>query len=472
MAQLPTPPFTVRTLYQYDSDHPDDLPFKEGMTINVLTIEDDQWMSGFLTTDPTARTGMFPRNFVEVVQKQAAVRPEPEPELRTGRQVETEPESERVHEEQHIAPPAPAPAPIVTKQVADVTKKVEEVKITPKPVEASEPNPEPRSKPRNAFRDRIAAFNNQTESLPVPLFQQPKPSTFVKKPYIPPPSSYVPTIPKSPPPVQQPASFRATVEKHDEEEQEEDKEEEPVPKMSLQERIKMLQQQQKGEQERAEQATLKKKQRLKAKKDAGAAADATKSPTIEPLQQTVSGDSTASVYAIESNMTGESLQSLGKEVEVRQENAENIVEEQQPIEEQEEQEEKEDDEEDEEDEEEDEDDEEEAKRVALRERMAKISGGMGMNLGMLLPGNAYGAPPPAKKKSAKPKPTADAHAEEVATHAAPVPMFPFADPRAIAGLGQHKQHEEDEEGEVETDEQETKEEKQAKRRSTGKLNDS
>ncbi|CCE85451.1 Piso0_005047 [Millerozyma farinosa CBS 7064] len=58
-----TPPFSVKSIYEYKSDHDDDLAFPAGVVITVTDIEDDDWYSGELN----GKTGIFPKNFVKVL---------------------------------------------------------------------------------------------------------------------------------------------------------------------------------------------------------------------------------------------------------------------------------------------------------------------------------------------------------------------------------------------------------------------
>ncbi|CCE86551.1 Piso0_005047 [Millerozyma farinosa CBS 7064] len=59
-----TPPFSVKSIYEYKSDHDDDLTFPAGVVITVTDIEDDDWYSGELN----GKTGIFPKNFVKVLE--------------------------------------------------------------------------------------------------------------------------------------------------------------------------------------------------------------------------------------------------------------------------------------------------------------------------------------------------------------------------------------------------------------------
>ncbi|EEB07121.1 hypothetical protein SJAG_02202 [Schizosaccharomyces japonicus yFS275] len=77
------------------------------------------------------------------------------------------------------------------------------------------------------------------------------------------------------------------------------------------------------------------------------------------------------------------------------------------------------------DEEEEEEDPEEARRRAIRERVAKLSGGFGMNMPFVLPG--MGGSPKTRKKPSK-KRSQTAPKEDETTRAPPVPIFPHPIP--------------------------------------------
>jgi hypothetical protein len=499
MSSLPKPPFLVKSLYPYESDHPDDLAFQEGQTIQVEVIEDEDWFTGSFVDDESGKSGMFPRNFVEVVpSKTTGRRPPPVPPSAGAAASTSEIQDEPLQKPSAATVERePEAKPAVEKE--DVSQKLKDVSISdkqeveqppqepieepepikePEPVKEAEPEPvkkvepeveAPKPKKKSAFQDRIAAFNNQNDAPPTPLFQQPKPRSFVNKPYVPPPSSYVPTAPKSPPPTgvnktapppPPPQESESTPARNDEKEGGEEEEEESVPKMSLKDRIKMLEQQQKEEQERMEAAAAKKKQKAKAKKETAEPQEQIGDlPEVEP---TSTGHSDTSQPRRSSSIDEPRRVSID---EHSSEAPETVYEEQeqpqqppppphQPHAASEEHADREDEDEEDEEESSEEEDEEEAKRIALRERMAKISGGMGMNLGMILPG--AGLPPASKPKTKKKKKHAEEEGEsrEVqeggdeetpVPQPAAVPVMPFADPNAIKGLGKQPPTQEDEE---------------------------
>lgn len=502
MSSLPKPPFLVKSLYPYESDHPDDLAFQEGQTIRVEVVEDEDWFTGSFVDGESGKSGMFPRNFVEVVpSKTTGRRPPPVPPSAPA----AAPTTSEIQDEpvqQHSVAVEREPEPVHPVEKEDVSQKLEDMSIShkqeveqqhqesvkePEPIKELEPEPEPepasvkeperapqpvkgvepeteapKPKKKSAFQDRIAAFNNQNDAPPTPLFQQPKPRSFVNKPYVPPPSSYVPSAPKTPPPTgvnktaapppppQEPETAATRDAGKEEEEQEEEvEEEESVPKMSLKDRIKMLEQQQKEEQERMEAAAAKKKQKAKAKKEA--AEQQEQAGELPEVERTSTGHSDTSQprrsgsideprgASLEEHAAGDAPETVYEE----QEQAQPPPQSQTTREEHTQQEEEGKEEEVEEDESSEEEDEEEAKRIALRERMAKISGGMGMNLGMILPG--AGLPPASKPKAKKKKKPEEEgenrgvqegeNEETPVPQPAAVPVMPFADPNAIKGIG-------------------------------------
>ncbi|KAL6943206.1 hypothetical protein ACO0RG_002195 [Hanseniaspora osmophila] len=65
----PTPPFKVVSLYAYGSEYEDDLPFDTNQVITVDSIEDDEWYSGHYidSVNFSKKEGIFPKNFVEIL---------------------------------------------------------------------------------------------------------------------------------------------------------------------------------------------------------------------------------------------------------------------------------------------------------------------------------------------------------------------------------------------------------------------
>ncbi|KAI0406154.1 hypothetical protein F4802DRAFT_596512 [Xylaria palmicola] len=246
-------PFKVRAIYEYTSNHEDDLAFPVGQIITVTEEEDAEWYCGEYIDDAGVKQeGIFPRNFVEKFEPTAPPRPtrarkkdtEPPPPAPPSppspppaavappeQPVEEAPvtapsEHPRV-EEAPVAPPqeptadsphspeapsvpvanppeiesVPAPAPIESKDVDTIGSSAVDAPVQPKsppPAQARSPPPVSQKPTGNSFKDRIAAFNKPA-APPIAPF---KPSGlgsgssgFIKKPFVAPPPSrhaYVP----------------------------------------------------------------------------------------------------------------------------------------------------------------------------------------------------------------------------------------------------------------------------------------
>ncbi|EEH19709.2 hypothetical protein PABG_01968 [Paracoccidioides brasiliensis Pb03] len=288
-------PFTVRSVYEYTSEHDDDLNFSVDQIIKVIAEEDEDWYFGEYVDDSgSKREGIFPRNFVERYEPATPPRParpsksrkEPEHSIPVAaapsadpipapapassqivnESPEPEPKQLPIHQKaaESLPPPVPnpvkatpAPAPV---PVAPSSPKLAKV---PEPAEkpvSKAPPPAVAEKPTaSSFKDRIAAFNKPA-AAPITPFDPNKPASsasFIKKPFIPPPPSRDAYIP---PPIEQPqrvyrreedpdivertshdrpASERPVIsaDTHD------DTEDQPKP-TSLKERIALLQKQQ------------------------------------------------------------------------------------------------------------------------------------------------------------------------------------------------------------------------------------
>ncbi|PGH13673.1 hypothetical protein AJ79_03522 [Helicocarpus griseus UAMH5409] len=227
-------PFTVKAVFEYTSEHEDDLNFAVDQIIKVTAEEDEDWYFGEYVDESGARKeGIFPRNFVERYEPPAPPRPtrpsrqrkepepapvavpppepapasneavnehaEPEPESAPATQKAAEPQPPAVQQQPVEAAPAPAAAPVAPS--------------SPKPAEAPEPAQKPASKPPppavaekptgSSFKDRIAAFNKPA-AAPITPFDPNRTSSsasFIKKPFVAPPPSRNAYIP---PPVEQP----------------------------------------------------------------------------------------------------------------------------------------------------------------------------------------------------------------------------------------------------------------------------
>ena len=322
---MAAPPFKVKAVYEYTSEHEDDLTFPIGQVITVTELEGDDWYVGeYSDVTGGKHEGLFPTNFVERYEPEVPTRP-----MRPARQKQETQQppapaqvaatEELEEEEEEEAPPVPAAskptAPSV--EIPPASSKNEEVRSPPSassqqtPTSRSEPPSAPKPAPAepveaasaaakkapppvaaksNAFKDRIAAFN-QPAAAPVapmqPGRQAAPPSGFIKKPFVAPPPSKNAYIP---PPTKIEPVHKPYVREEDPEikqREEEDRaaaeaagftdepttatqaeEDEDAPKpMTLKERMAMLQkQQQEQAQRRAEAASQKKEKKTPQKK--------------------------------------------------------------------------------------------------------------------------------------------------------------------------------------------------------------
>ncbi|KAI1755243.1 hypothetical protein F4782DRAFT_441084 [Xylaria castorea] len=214
-------PYKVRAIYEYVSNHEDDLPFQVGQIITVTDEEDTEWYGGeYIDDTGVKQEGIFPRNFVEKFEPTAPPRPirarkkDPEPappaplsppspppaavappeqpvEEALAAETPAKTPSDDTHEETPVAAPetppideshpseapeapavpvanppeiapVPAPAPIETKDVDSVGSPSVDAPLQPKsppPAQARSPPPVSQKPASNSFRDRIAAFN-------------------------------------------------------------------------------------------------------------------------------------------------------------------------------------------------------------------------------------------------------------------------------------------------------------------------
>lgn len=506
--------FTVKAVFEYSSPHEDDLNFPIGQIITVTEEEDDDWYVGeYFDENRELRKGMFPKNFVEKYEPQLPPRPNrasrykpmeqpqvqavpPTPELPQQEAAplqEKEPEPPKPQPapieipaaaKSQLSPTSPAPAlnaksPDVSQELPPAPKPapVQPAAVQSSPAPAAKKPPPPIAAKSNAFRDRIAAFN-QPAAAPVAPFKPGggPPSTFIKKPFVAPPPSrnaYVPP-PREAPQVKvyrrdedpeiaerqaqdQENAERAGVSGGNAAASTETDEDQPKP-TSLKERIALLQKQQQEQAQRAA-ATHKEKQKKppirkthshedraqegeapalelvtsNESRERGStdhsrpprSAGGLRSPDIQindrellsdanDADQSGAGDtedaegtSTSVEEDDEKQQASRAPAAPLKEPDVGdQEGAAN---------------------EEEEEEEEDEMDAEARRKLELRERMAKMSGGMGM-AGMFGPpgGLPMGGMPPKKKKPVEKKSTGES--EEYAAPPQRVPMFPGMPP--------------------------------------------
>ncbi|EEH04468.1 SH3 domain-containing protein [Histoplasma capsulatum G186AR] len=233
-------PFTVKAVFEYTSEHEDDLNFSVDQIIKVTAEEDDDWyFGGYVDESGSKKEGIFPRNFVERYEPPAPPRPtrpsrprkEPElPVAATAPPTESilatapapvspriqneraEPEFEEAQIPKAAAEPPlpPGPQPVAAVQAASITPvapRSPEPAEVPQPVQKSAskgPPPTVAEKPTgSSFKDRIAAFNKPA-AAPITPFDPNKPpssASFIKKPFIAPPPSRNAYVP---PPMEQP----------------------------------------------------------------------------------------------------------------------------------------------------------------------------------------------------------------------------------------------------------------------------
>ncbi|EFQ95485.1 hypothetical protein PTT_06522 [Pyrenophora teres f. teres 0-1] len=489
--------YKVKAVYDYSSPHEDDLDFKVGQIISVTEEEGDDWYVGEYTDDSgTKRDGLFPRNFVERYEPA----PPPRPNRASRHKPMEQPPAQEAPPTPQLPPsepermpaprqepeaPKPQPPPIEVPAAAKSTPlpmspisppsassaRAQEAlhgqSESPKPAPPAKKVPPPVASKSNAFRDRIAAFNAPA-AAPIQPFKPSggAPANFIKKPFVAPPPSrnaYIPPTRETPPiktyrrEEDPEIAARQAQDQNDAERAglaqggpKDEGEEEQQPKVSLKERIALLQKQQ---QEQAERAAAMHKEKPKrppvAKRTLSQDAQAEDSENTD-LERVVSGASKnrpsmdqarppRSSHDIKSpnrellsendadqSGAGETEDAGGESTSVEDDEErpksrhppppppraaaapaqEPDVGDEQDVAEEEE-------------EEEDEMDAETRRKLELRQRMAKMSGGMGM------PG-MFGGPPMAPLPPKKKKPILDKKPEETAENSSPqqrIPMF-------------------------------------------------
>ncbi|KAI5777770.1 hypothetical protein EDC01DRAFT_387004 [Geopyxis carbonaria] len=420
-----------------------------------------------------------------------------EPELEQERNIASPPppapkEEEPIRAPQVEQPPAPKPAveskpppppPVEEAKPAPKPAPVDEAKspVSPKPAPAKPPGsaskPPPPDKPSSSsFKDRLALFN-KGGAAPIQPFNPNKPrGDFIKKPFVPPPpskNSYVPpavshtpkpkrdedTAPPPPPPP--PVDVRSSGELDRDAE-------ENKPKQSLKERIALLQTQQmnpagvpsekpkrppkpkRAPSEKSQidepvtelvspEATEVERPRKShdgARPERGLEVEEPEAPPAKPKrsveirrEDVPADDSSAGEADVSSASAGPREESRGPrrpmpahQSDFGDDEGANDTPDQADSEDEEE--------------EEEEVDAEVARKIALRERMMKMSGGMGMHgvfgAPMGMPMGGPPPPPPAKKKKSvksndddKPRKSIDGEEERSPeTPQAPIPMIP------------------------------------------------
>jgi myosin tail region-interacting protein MTI1 len=468
---MAAPPFKVKASYDYNSPHEDDLSFSVGQIITVTEEEDAEWYVGEYTdASGETQTGLFPKNFVERYEPAPPPRPvraaRPKPTEKAPEQSIKEPEPEVQSAPTPQAPistPAAAPPPESRPQPTSppVTKAAEPPAPKPAPAPQGAKSPPPVSEKPSSFRDRIAAFNKPA-APPIAPF---KPaglgtSDFIKKPFVAPPPSrnaYVPPPTRELPPQK---LYRREEDPEIAERQAEDlenaqkaglvptgeqEETEEAPKaVSLKERIALLQKQQMEQATRRTEIVKEKPKRPPKKRteshEADEAGDRGDIPTSEPVPRGSSDLDREQHHEairkipkapkpVEPSFTdgNEADQSAAGETTEDAEGASTGIdeaEEPRPVKQAATETEH---GEDEESTEEEDVDEETKHQMALRERMAKLSGGFGMP-GMFGPPGGMpimgmgGASAPAKKKKPTERKTDTAEEASPVAQAPRIPM--------------------------------------------------
>lgn len=315
--------FKVKALYDFEAKEEDDLAFSTGQIIDITEEIDDNWLEGRYTdSNGGDQSGIFPREFVEKYEPPVPSRPTrptrpkqetaPVPVAVTG-PVHPIPSTVSEEPSAEIEPPAlpaqskPQPPPVETSMASSADENVRspqsagsvrsppvraEPPPAPKPTPAEPAAPASNKKPppiapkSNAFKDRIAAFNQPAAAPVIPMVPGgSKPSTFIRKPFVAPPpmaNSYVPP-PKVEQPVHKPyirqedpeirqrqeddraAAEAAGLTSEQSGAQQEEDEDAPQP-TSLKERIARLQQQQLEQAQRRAEGAPKEKKRAPVKK--------------------------------------------------------------------------------------------------------------------------------------------------------------------------------------------------------------
>ncbi|PWO24257.1 hypothetical protein PtrARCrB10_07211 [Pyrenophora tritici-repentis] len=289
--------YKVKAIYDYSSPHEDDLDFKVGQIISVTEEEGDDWYVGEYTDDSgIKRDGLFPRNFVERYEPA----PPPRPNRASRHKPMEQPPAQEAPPMPQLSPSEPEPAPAPRQEPEAPKPQPPPIEVpaaakstplpmspisppsassaraqealhgqseSPKPAPPAKKVPPPVASKSNAFRDRIAAFNAPAAAPIQPFKPSGPPTNFIKKPFIAPPPSrnaYIPPTRETPPiktyrrEEDPEIAARQAQDQNDAERAglaqggpKDEGEEEQQPKVSLKERIALLQKQQQEQAERA-----------------------------------------------------------------------------------------------------------------------------------------------------------------------------------------------------------------------------
>lgn len=419
-------PFKVEALFSYVSDFEDDLPFEKGQILTVLEVEDEEWYYGQYTgQNGELKQGIFPKSFVgelvadnaeskdstraeigettsgttyhgivknEVKDEQETNNEEEEEQLNehSKRQEEEEEEEkgEGESEESEGEPQEEEGAP----EEEEENNGIEEVKA------AVDFNAIPAVPAGKGIPD--LAVESKTSDKPTPTFSIPLPKPVnvpVASPFSDAPPRRIPDLPSE---IMKPTGIVGN--------QNIPESESEGKQMSLKQRIAMLQEQQKLEQQRLD--ALQKKHEHE--HEHGHVHKHEKHTKEEELE--ANDDENLQSDAEQKSLGSTEHRTAGGAIMSEEEDATNVSE-------------------DDEEEETDETDEEERRRAALRERMAKLATASryGMPNAYF---NPFGMPLSTDSKSNSGKDEAKGKPEEnVETTILPqaVPVMPFADPSVL-----------------------------------------
>lgn len=430
-------PFSAVALYEYKSDYEDDLNFPSGQVIQITAIEDDEWYSGsYIDSNGVEQSGMFPKNFVGEVENTSNLNTSDAPASKSHTtDTTTKKEGDNGEHNIHKVSQSDTPViPVIPKEEAEVDKLKEAVN-------QSQEHKAEKPFAHKGLGSRISTFDSE-KSFPLPSsrLSEDKENSNTRSykgassSYIPPSlgsknkdikskpdfshSSYVPPPLKKdkpqhsteavgdhhPEPVKPSLSFR-----------EEHQEEDEGPKLSLKERIALLQQKQKEEAEREAEALKKKQQKKEAHKKTGSVSHSIAS-SDDPESSAERGGEEAQRTTLEAfaeptegghDVFVDSDEEIGTETAAEEEIGEDGDGEEDGIKGEED--------------EDEEEDSEESRRAALRDRMAKLAGAS--MYGGFNPFASAGGFPAKSTGSSKKK--VKSVEDEERSKAAPIPILPF-----------------------------------------------
>ncbi|CCE61536.1 hypothetical protein TPHA_0A04630 [Tetrapisispora phaffii CBS 4417] len=413
----PAVPFQVVSQFPYKSEFEDDLHFEKDQEITITSVEDDEWYYGQYTdSNGELQEGIFPKTFVTLKSNSVAQEP-----IIENPAVKTVPATAKSNDDADDHHFEVAAEPVVDTPGTNKLKN----RLSMFAQTDSERVPLPSQK---EFNDSAAGFVKKTVTAEPPKFYTPPSITNDS-------SKPTPTETSTSAPVREPVN-KAEIEGTGEKIQ---NEEEHIPKMSLKERIALLQEQQRVEAERQAEMLKKKmaKQQAETKTEDIEAADEelqlkpketlesiSKVPsvplsTLENIQ--TSYDNADNTTINEAEPSTSQLPAQSEDIINKQDisatdgtNADEQTAENQEAEEEEE-----------------EEDSEESRRAALRERMARIA--TAGRYGGPVAFNPFGIPIAAATEGApSKKKTKDVTEEQNVP--VPVPVMPFTNPEAIQAL--------------------------------------